>query len=45
MAKIYYNLIISGTINPKTGRPYTINDVPVRYQEAVRKLLEENPGD
>lgn len=33
MAKIYYRRIIAGQI--------TIDDVPERYKEAVKKLLEE----
>ena len=33
MAKIYYRRIIDGQI--------TIDDVPDRYKEAVKKLLEE----
>ena len=33
MAKIYYRRIIAGQI--------TIDDVPDRYKEAVKKLLEE----
>ena len=33
MAKIYYRRIITGQI--------TIDDVPERYKEAVKKLLEE----
>lgn len=32
MAKIYYRRIIAGDI--------TIDDVPARYAEAVKKLLE-----
>lgn len=33
MSKIYYRRIIAGQI--------TIDDVPERYKEAVKKLLEE----
>ena len=33
MAKIYYRRIIAGQI--------TIDDVPDRYKETVKKLLEE----
>ena len=34
MAKIYYRRIIAGEM--------TLDDVPERWKEAVRKLLEEN---
>jgi hypothetical protein len=34
MAKIYYRRIIAGEI--------TIDDVPKRYAEAVKKLLEDD---
>lgn len=34
MAKIYYRRIIAGKI--------TIDDVPKRYVEAVKKLLEDD---
>lgn len=36
MAKIYYKQILSGKI--------TIEDVPQRWQEQVRELLEINKG-
>lgn len=39
MAKIYADLIKKGAINPKTGLPYTIDDVPVLIREDVEKLL------
>lgn len=39
MAKIYADLIRRGVVNPKTGNPYTIEDVPARLQDAVRALL------
>lgn len=34
MAKIYYRRILAGEI--------TLDDVPLKWREAVRKLLEEN---
>ena len=40
MAKIYADLIKKGAINPKTGFPYTIDDVPLSIREDVEKLLE-----
>lgn len=39
MAKIYAALIEKGAICPKTGKPYTIDDVPARLQAKVRQLL------
>lgn len=39
MAKIYADLIKSGTINPKTGKPYKLEDVPAKLRETVSKLL------
>lgn len=43
MAKIYARLIKNGTINPKTGKPYALEDVPESLRDAVRALLEEKP--
>lgn len=45
MAKIYFSLITSKVINPKTNRFYTIDDVPSRYKDAVIALLELSTGD
>ncbi len=42
MAKVYADLIIKGAICPKTGKPYTLDDVPARIREDVRKILEGN---
>lgn len=39
MAKIYADLIRRGVTNPKTGLPYTIDDVPARLRAAVEDLL------
>lgn len=39
MAKIYADLIRRGVINPNTGLPYSINDVPPRLRRAVEDLL------
>ena len=41
MAKVYAALIQKGAICPKTGRPYTIDDVPERLKEQVTALLGE----
>ena len=38
-ARIYADLIIRGVVNPKTGLPYTIDDVPAKYRSAVEDLL------
>lgn len=40
MAKVYYDRIVNRKINPKTGEEWTINDVPTRWQEEVREMLE-----
>ncbi len=40
MAKVYADLIVKGAICPKTGKPYTLDDVPARLREEVRKILE-----
>ena len=40
MAKIYANLIRKGTINPKTGVAYTIDDVPAKLKADVQALLD-----
>lgn len=39
MARIYADLITKGVTNPKTGLPYTIDDVPARLRSAVEDLL------
>lgn len=40
MAKVYAYLITKGAINPKTGKPYTINDVPTKLKVDVQKILD-----
>ena len=40
MAKVYYDRISNHKINPKTGEEWTLNDVPERWREAVREMLE-----
>lgn len=37
MAKIYYNRIKAGIM--------TLEEVPLRWQAAVRKLLDEDPDE
>ncbi len=41
MAKIYFRKIRNGEINLNTGEPWSIDDVPPRWKEAVQKLLDE----
>ena len=40
MVKVYADLMRKGAICPKTGEPYTLEDVPERIREAVRRELE-----
>lgn len=39
MARVYADLITKGAINPKTSKPYTINDVPAKLKADVQKIL------
>lgn len=39
MAQVYASLIKNGTVNPKTGSPYTIADVPAVIRGQVQALL------
>jgi hypothetical protein len=39
MARIYADLIRRGVINPNTGLPYSLDDVPQRLRSAVENLL------
>lgn len=39
--RIYADLIRRGVINPKTGEPYKLEDVPVKYRAKVAELLGE----
>lgn len=39
MARIYARLIQKGSINPKTGNPYSIEDVPAELVEEVKRIL------
>lgn len=39
MAKVYYRKISEGQINNKTGQAWKLEDVPERWREAVRNLL------
>lgn len=40
MAKIYFRKIRDGELNLNTGEPWSIDDVPPRWKEAVQKLLD-----
>ena len=42
MAKIYAATIRDNATNPATGKEWRLEDVPARWREAVRKLLEES---
>ena len=39
MAYVYADLIRKGTINPKTGKPYMIDDVPSIIRAEVEKIF------
>lgn len=39
MAQVYANLIKEGTVNPKTGKPYAIEDVPETIRPEVEAIL------
>lgn len=39
MAQVYANLIKEETINPKTGKPYAIEDVPEVIRPEVEAIL------
>lgn len=42
MAAFYGKKIIAGTINPKTGKPWTIEDVPTYWRAATETWIEEH---
>ena len=42
MAYVYADLIRKGTINPKTGKPYMIDDVPSVIRTDVEKILAQD---
>ena len=42
MAYVYANLIKKGAVNPKTRKPYTIDDVPVVIRADVEKILAQD---
>ena len=41
MAYVYADLIRKGTINPKTGKLYMIDDVPSVIRANVEKILAQ----
>lgn len=42
MAYVYADLIKKGTINHKTEKPYTIDDVPSVIRADVEKILAQD---
>lgn len=42
MAYVYANLIKKGTINPKTGKLYMVDDVPSVIRADVEKILAQD---
>lgn len=40
MANIYYRKIINKEVNSTNGKAWNINDVPERWREEVRELLD-----
>lgn len=42
MAYVYADLISKGAINPKTGKPYMIDDVPSVIRADVEKILAQD---
>lgn len=45
MTKIYADLIRKGVICPKTGKPYSIEDVPSKLRKTVKKILDDASGE
>lgn len=41
MAKLYYNQIVNGVINKKTGEPWKLEDVPEKWRAEVAEMLGE----
>lgn len=41
MVKFYVNKIQSGAINPKTGAPWVVADVPTKWRAEVEAALNE----
>lgn len=42
MGRFYGTKIKNGEINPKTGKPWTLDDVPRLWKKATEKWLNEN---
>lgn len=42
MAYFYGYRIVNEVINPKTGLPWTINDVPTKWVAATEAWIEEH---
>lgn len=42
MAYVYADLIRKGAINPKTGKSYTVNDIPNIVKAEVEEILGQD---
>lgn len=42
MAKLYADKIRNGVINPKTGKPWELADVPIKWRAEVERLLSDD---
>lgn len=42
MGEFYGKKILAEEINPKTGNPWTIDDVPRLWKKATQKWLDEH---
>ena len=45
MGEFYGKKILNGEINPKTGQPWTINDVPKYWRAKTQAWLDEHQND
>lgn len=45
MAYFYGYRIVNGIINPKTGEPWNINDVPSRWVGPTQTWIEEHTNE
>ncbi len=45
IGEYYGTFIVNGTINEKTGQPWTIDDVPERFKSATQTWINEHPRE